>query len=565
MVRRDGLGDGGAHARRARGAATSIHGAAVRALAAMAVVMAALGGCFHFQQGTYVAIELYVAPPPAYDPRDSADRIRLTVRAVDRDTGAESVLAERDVRVARGTDGLGVRFDAGSFTRIDVTLVDGSGAVVGYGASLVHDFRDEADVPASITIFVSPAGFVVPAWGFAGNQATMTAGRIGHAVTELEDGRVLVTGGGLAGDTLGRLDFSTISRSAEVFDVEAGRFVPMTDGFGQPTPLHEPRAFHTATRLDDGTVLLAGGVSLVSGAFVTTASGEIIDYPNCVAPGTADAFARYLCGVFDVPNLMSEARAHHTATARSDGTVLLAGGTFELGGAAPGYLASADVYAGAFGFAPAEPMGTPRAWHAATLLSDGTVLVTGGLGPDEVGEPEVLASAEVFGPVEWTSVGAMVTPRAAHAANLATNEDGSTVVVVTGGFTTYEPGNQVFGEPSALVETFVPGLGFDPARSRNFPGGVAVAAHTATTLPDGRVVILGGQTGGNASSILVATVASLATGPVITVEPIVLFAPRAEHRTALLPSGQLLLIGGFAAVAGNPITEAASEVYAPDY
>lgn len=43
-------------------------------------------------------------------------------------------------------------------------------------------------------------------------------------------------------------------------------------------------------------------------------------------------------------------------------------------------------------------MTTGRAVHAATLLSDGTVLVSGGFGPRPTGEISVLASAEIYNP-----------------------------------------------------------------------------------------------------------------------------------------------------------------------
>src|SRR6266576_103918 len=65
------------------------------------------------------------------------------------------------------------------------------------------------------------------------------------------------------------------------------------------------------------------------------------------------------------------------------------------------------------------PLAVPRTGHAATVLADGRVLITGGR--DSAGI--IVATAEVFDPATETStaVGALVTARVSHTATLLPN------------------------------------------------------------------------------------------------------------------------------------------------
>ena len=69
-----------------------------------------------------------------------------------------------------------------------------------------------------------------------------------------------------------------------------------------------PRISHTATRLADGRVLVAGGVTVGPG---TTAAAEVFD------PGT---------GTWSAASSMNIARSRHVAVLLRDGRVLVAGG-----------------------------------------------------------------------------------------------------------------------------------------------------------------------------------------------------------------------------------------------
>lgn len=78
-------------------------------------------------------------------------------------------------------------------------------------------------------------------------------------------------------------------------------------------------------------------------------------------------------------------------------------------------------------------MATPRWFHSTTLLSGGKVLVTGGISTIGAAPDSYLASAELFDPATglWTATGPMLEKRAYHTATLLPN---GKVLVVAGGW-----------------------------------------------------------------------------------------------------------------------------------
>ena len=228
-------------------------------------------------------------------------------------------------------------------------------------------------------------------------------GRQIHTSTVLADGRVLVAGGYALGD--GPL------ASASLFD-------PATNTFSPTRSLAEARGEQSSTLLPDGRVLIAGGGIagwVFSGTFL--ASGELYD------PET---------GTFSATGSMTTPREAHTATLLKDGRVLITGGVERQNQS----LASAELYDPKTGtFSATGSMGTARAWHTATLLSDGRVLVTGGW-PAGWSSTSVLASAEIYDPKtgRFTATGPMIGERTFHAATLLA--DGR--VLVTGGMGTFD-------------------------------------------------------------------------------------------------------------------------------
>ena len=131
-------------------------------------------------------------------------------------------------------------------------------------------------------------------------------------------------------------------------------------------------------------------------------------------------------------------------------------------------------------------MAEVRAGHTATLLRDGRVLVSGGaIDPD--GE-QVLASAELYDPASgsWTTVEEMSDPRSAHTATLL--PDGR--VLVVGGIGKFVSPMET--RMLASAELFDPGhRALDQCGTYGRPR----SGHTATLLPDGTVLVAGGALG----------------------------------------------------------------------
>jgi len=320
-------------------------------------------------------------------------------------------------------------------------LLDGSVLVVGgfAGSSAASLASAELYDPVTAT------------WAATGS---MTATRIEHTATLLSDGRVLVAGGTPA-------DFSALTfASAELYDPATGTWTATGD-------MTEPHLGHVATLLPDGRVLVAGGLELtgkhsLSDRYARVASAELYDPVTGTWTATRD---------------MAQARHGHSATLLPNGLVLVAGGYDRH------RLPSAELYDPVSGtWTPTGDMTEPYGGHTATLLPDGTVLVAGGdvpRGGGAVGS----AHAALYDPATgaWTAIGDMRTAPLGHTATLL--PDGR--VLVSGG--------KAYGGPEAPrfddAELYDPVTGTwtataDMTQARD--------SHTATLLPDGRVLVAGG-------------------------------------------------------------------------
>ncbi len=222
---------------------------------------------------------------------------------------------------------------------------------------------------------------VAAIWSATG---AMIAPRVGHTLTLLTTGRnagkVLVAGGGQW------TGFAADER-CELYD-------PATGTFSLTGSLHDGRAFHTATRLLDGRVLVTGGH--VRGHNLATA--EIYD------PET---------GTWSSAPPLYVPRARHTATLMPDGMVIVVGGAQV--GSMENVTASAESYRpGAGTWRTLPSMSTPRVEHAAALLPDGRLLIAGGSdGRRYLRSSELLASLSSPPAAAGNDVGASSPPAAA--------------------------------------------------------------------------------------------------------------------------------------------------------
>ena len=342
--------------------------------------------------------------------------------------------------------------------------------------------------------------------------------REGHTATLLRNGQVLIVGGA---------NGYRVLASAELYDPKEGAFTSSGE-------LHSGRTNHTATLLPNGQVLVAGGQ--VDGKTLTSA--ELYNPKTGVWTPTGD---------------LNFPRSYHTATLLKNGQVLVAGGSYlgtpmclPQGTPAGSAMDCAELYDPASGkWTVTGGLFAARYVHTATLLQNGKVLVTGGIGVDGAGG--ILVSAEVYDPAArtWTSTANLINPLLSHTATLL--PDGK--VLVAG------------GKPSVDSDTAEAEL-YDP-KSDTWTATkklhILRNAHTATSLPNGQILVVGGaSSSGDLNSAELydpakgtwTTVASLHSGHVL-------------HTATLLPDGRVLVVGGLRELGSPDFVEANSELYKP--
>lgn len=337
-----------------------------------------------------------------------------------------------------------------------------------------------------------------PASGtFTALSDTMTLARQGHTATLLPNGKVLIAGG---------FTSEGPTKATELFD-------PATGTFTAASRMTKARFQHTATLLQSGTVLFAGSNSAGS----NSSTAELYDPTD---------------GTFTPLPPLNVARDLHTATLLPGGKVLLAGG--QLAG-----TATAELFDPASGsFTLVAPMTSPRQGHTATLLPNGKVLLAGGnIG---IGFSN---TAEVFDPASGTFTSLLPTTMTAARAHHSATMLPSGRILLAGGHGGSDPLGDVTTNTAEL---------FDPA-SGGFTSllpntmNLGRLGHTATQLPNGEVLIAGGQTGDGVTTFENTDTAELFDPETGTFTPLAstMSSRRVWHTATLLPSGEVLLAGGF--------------------
>jgi N-acetylneuraminic acid mutarotase len=305
-----------------------------------------------------------------------------------------------------------------------------------------------------------------------------------------------------------------------------------TNSFNSVNRLVNPRFLHTATLLANGQVLVAGGhqnhfraAGIGSEISSDTSSAELYDpvTDTWTATATWKATETYpMLGTIDT------GREAHTATLLHNGNVLIAGGRNVRNYSLFGFANIYDPTSGTW--RSAGSMNTSRAYHTATLLANGMVLVVGG----EVSHLRRWPSAELYNPNTdtWTVTADMMTHRNYYAATLLSNGH----VLITGGQEEFSQTNHAI--LLASTESYNPDTGkWTASANMNRPR----QFHTATLLPNGKVLVVGGigkdiSISSSAELFDPAAEKWLLTGNLLT--------PHAHHTATLLPDGKVLVTGG---------------------
>lgn len=224
-----------------------------------------------------------------------------------------------------------------------------------------------------------------------------------HTATLLADGSVLVVGG---------------YASNNVYRSEAAIYYSTSGTWGRLPPMHvgaigniTARALHTATMLQDGRVLIAGGVN-ASGVLCSAIVFDV-NQPQGAGDFWVDAP--------DIDDPPPCTRTHsHSATLLKSGGVLLAGGNDGFGETNlstifnPNGSAVPPVGAWTDTNGTGNRLNEPRFGHTATLLPNGLVAVLGGL--STLGNAlNSIESFEVAGS-SWQLGGGLLLRRAHHTA-----------------------------------------------------------------------------------------------------------------------------------------------------
>lgn len=245
-------------------------------------------------------------------------------------------------------------------------------------------------------------------------------------------------------------------------------------------------------------------------------------------------------GAFSPAESLLVPRSRHTSTLLPNGKVLIAGG---FGINTPSY-SSVELYDPSSGiFTATGSMGVSRNGCTATLLLNGKVLIAGG----STGTSGTVSSAELYDPSTgmFSYIGSMVTARSLHTATLLSNG----TVLITGGY------NSGINTGLDLAEVYDPNTGIFTSTTGRM--NLSRYNHTATLLPNGRVLVAGGDRPGGAGwpSELYdpSTKIFTSTGTMHT--------DRFSQTATLLNTGKVLIVGGIEKASGSILKEA--EIYDP--
>ncbi len=497
------------------------------------------------------------------------DGVKISLKISDPSTG--EVVGENIFDVAKGSGqlpSLGFKNNI----RLDVDVLDGAGAIIASGATPTFDFTPDLSA-RDFRIQVQRVGSFAPYGSVVIDRATngrryaqsvfdyrgesrTWLGRVGHQTALLSDGRVLVVGGGdpIAGGSAGGTPtFRNLYDDVQIFDPETGYFSNLdyddtTNARLDQEKLSAPVVFHTLTAIGDDRFIVAGGYTKKVDQLRPVNTLQIIDLNKPVGERVKLMLANDGSSV-----TLLRGRAHHSATFRAaDQRLIVAGGigpasdtealnSFEL-------IDVLNSTAGEDTFA----LQAARSGHAATLLDDGTIWLSGGIHEDGV-----LRTTESITGDESTEEGKMKAGRFGHVAFVPRGNPG--LLTVVGGFTasdgtatdSYELAKLGRGDFENENEWVIP-------EARGGLGSVALA--------NGEVLLFGGTSKGEDPKGTVVRLAfqSLSSSPPFeTGTEGKQIDTRFQPSLTMLTSGRILLIGGSAVVDGSAVALDSAEVFNP--
>jgi hypothetical protein len=338
---------------------------------------------------------------------------------------------------------------------------------------------------------------------------SLTTARYDHTATLLANGEVLVTGG------LGANGIYAPLASAEIYNPTKGKWTVTGS-------MSVGRFAFTATLLPNGEVLVTGGSTYASSCFATA---ELYN------PST---------GQWTSTGSMTQPRCYHRATLLPSGEVLVAGGVDSLYNS-PDTSATAELYNPSTGtWQITGSLNTSRASDGAVLLGNGQVLVAGGYNTSK-GTTTGLASAELYDPSKgsWSLTGSMRLANDPSPLILLPNSD----VLVGDVAQFYNPGTATWINTGAL-----PTIAGPPSQESLLNTGNVLASGTRCTYSG-----CGHKATEYCYLYTTSTNMWSRTGN--------MNAPRLGHSSTLLPSGEVLVAGGYYGSYFTPLSSA--ELYTP--
>jgi hypothetical protein len=476
---------------------------------------------------------------PSTSPFPSTGTITLTVTG---DGIAKPLTASYDLGAGAGQ----INNIPSGTNRVIGLVVTSSGQTVSVGQSLpfnVPDAVPSPNVPIQVTVFARRVSVFTQTNLAAAPTtcSTMMSPRAGHTATLLQDGRVFIAGGFvLDGGSLTDGGEAIALASTEIYDPTTGAFsaggtMQVPDSRGNPgAPL--PRAFHSATLMPSGLVLLAGGEWYRDGATLPL-QGALVFGPS---QPSNQAFG----GIE-----MNAPRTRLGAAVDASGRVIVFGG-YGAGGNVndtvewwdpndpttwTGPFYKANIMAGGTG---GGPFSLPLVGMSVAPVAGGNqIAVLGGLaGGLDGGAQQVSGAITYFsydgGTFRATQAASPLLQPTSSAA-VAPFIDASRVILAGGYDGTASGFLQVVTSSGSVTQ--------QPTTLATARGDLCAAA-----LADGRVLTAGGRTFQTGMAQSLGTVELIANngGTAAVLPQQALPTPRSNHTCTTLKDGSVLILGG---------------------